>query len=406
MHHTTTLANGLTVVTVPLAGIETAAIGLHFDIGSRHEAPAQNGVAHMVEHMVFKGTAARSARRIAEEIEDVGGQLNAYTARDTTVLHARVLSGDVGLAVEMIADLACAPVLDPGELEKERHVVLQELGEATDTPDDIIHDHLQLAAYADQPLGRSVLGTQASIGALSAADCRDWITANFTGGAAVLSAAGRVDHAALVDLAERHLGGLPAGAAASTALARFTGGAHADKRKFEQAHLTLGWEGPAQTAPEQTAMQLFACAAGGGMSSRLFQEVREERGLAYSIWAHHTPFTDTGLFSVYLACAPAEAARARDLTTRVLAEAAAGLDEAELARARAQLKAGLLMSLEGASGWSEFAARQWLIHRRAVTPVEIVARIDACGVDQVRAAAAAMLARAPASATVGLRKAA
>ena len=406
MIEATTLPNGLTVLSIPLPGIETAAIGLHFDIGSRHEAPAQNGVAHMVEHMVFKGTATRSARRIAEEIEDVGGQLNAYTARDTTVLHARVLAGDVGLAVEMIADLACAPVLDPAELEKERQVVLQELGEATDTPDDIIHDHLQLAAYADQPLGRSVLGTQASIESLSAADCRDWIATNFTGGAAVLSAAGRVDHAAMVDLAERHLGRLPTGTPAATVPARFTGGAHADRRKFEQAHLTLGWEGPAQTAPDQTAMQLFACAAGGGMSSRLFQEVREERGLAYSIWAHHTPFTDTGLFSVYLACAPAEAARARELTTRVLADTAAGLDETELARARAQLKAGLLMSLEGASGWSEFAARQWLIHCRAVTPAEIVARIDSATVDEVRAAAATMLARAPASATVGLRKAA
>jgi len=156
LHQQTTLPNGLTILTVPMPGVETAAIGLHLDVGSRHEPARVNGVAHMIEHMVFKGTQRRSAKRIAEEIEDVGGQLNAYTARDTTVFHARVLADDVALAVDMISDLVCAPVLDAAELEKEREVVLQELGEARDTPDDIIHDHLQAVAYAGQPIGRSV----------------------------------------------------------------------------------------------------------------------------------------------------------------------------------------------------------------------------------------------------------
>ncbi len=406
MHHQTTLANGLTVITVPLPGIETAAINLHFDAGSRHEADAQNGVAHMVEHMVFKGTTKRTARAIADEIEDVGGSLNAYTARDTTVFHARVLADDVPLGVEMIADLVSNATLDSAELEKERQVILQELAEARDTPDDIVHDHLQLAAFAGQPLGQSILGTEASIGALGARDCRDWIAARFTGGAAVLCAAGKVDHAAMIDLAERHLGALPPGERSVAQPPHFTAGKHADKRKFEQAHLTMGWEGPATTHPDQTAMQLFTCAVGGGMSSRLFQEVREERGLAYSIYAHHTPFADTGLFAVYLACAPAEAANARGLAERVLGETAEGITGAELARSRAQLKAGLLMSLEGASGWAEFAARQFLTRGRVVPPAEIVARIDAVSLDQVRAAAKTMLARAPASATVGLKRAA
>lgn len=404
MHHQTTLPNGLTVLTIPLPGVETGAIGLHVDVGSRHEPAAQNGVAHMIEHMVFKGTAARSARQIAEEIEDVGGQLNAYTARDATVFHSRVLADNVPLAVEMIADLVRCPVLDPAELDKERAVVLQELGEARDTPDDIVHDYLQEAAFADQPLGRSILGSEASIAAIQPDDLRQWLTAHFTGGASVLAAAGKVDHDTMVELAERHLGALPAASPVTASPAAFTGTAHVDKRKFEQAHLTLGWEGPSNTAADHTAIQLFACASGGGMSSRLFQELREERGLAYSVWAHHQPFADTGLFSVYLATAPKEAAAARDLTHEVLASTARDLTEAELARARAQLRAGLLMNLEASAGWSEFAARQWLIHRRMRTPAEIVARMKAVTLDEVRTAAAAMLARAPASATVGLKK--
>lgn len=406
MTEITRLANGLTVITVPLPGIETAAVGLHFDSGSRHEPDAVNGVAHMVEHMVFKGTATRSAKRIAEEIEDVGGQLNAYTSRDTTVFHARVLRADVDLATAMIADLVIAPTLDGQDFDKERQVVLQELGEAIDTPDDIIHDHLQLAAYEGQAIGRSILGTADSIGALTADDCRSWIAGKLTGGGAVLSAAGAVEHEAMVALAEGVLGRLaPSACAVPPPSPRFTGGKHADKRKFEQAHLTLGWEGPAVTHPDQTAMQLFTSAVGGGMSSRLFQELREERGLAYSIWANHTPFADTGLFTVYLACAPVEAARANDLVREVMAATAADLSEAELARARAQLKAGLLMSLEGAGGWADYSARQWMTRGRVAAPADIVARIDATGVDQVRAAATAMLAREPARATVGVRRA-
>lgn len=406
MHQQTILPNGLTVLTVPLPGVETAAIGLHFDVGSRHEPARVNGVAHMIEHMVFKGTARRSARAIAEQIEDVGGQLNAYTARDTTVFHARVLAGDLPLAVDMIADLVRNPVLDAAELEKERDVVLQELGEARDTPDDIIHDHLQEVAYADQPIGRSVLGEEETIAAIGAGDLRGWLDTHYTGGAAVLVGAGKVEHAALVDLAEAHLAGLPGTPPAVVEAARFTGGAHAETRKLEQAHLTLGWAGPAHTSPDHMAVQLFTCAVGGGMSSRLFQEVREERGLAYTVWAHHTPFTDTGLFSVYLATAPKRARDADALTRDVLAATAVGLEEAELARAKAQLKAGLLMNLESSSGWAEYAARQFLVHRRVRAPAEIVATMEAVTLEQVRDAAARMLFNAPASATIGCKRAA
>jgi len=401
-----TLPNGLRVLTDAMPGLETAAVGLYLDTGSRFEAAAENGVAHLLEHMVFKGTRTRSARAIAEQIEDVGGAMNAFTARDMTAFHARVLAGDVPLAVELIADLVSNPVLDPAEMEKEREVVLQELGEARDTPDDIIHDNLQETAFADQPLGRPVLGSDATIAALDRPTLASWMERCFRGPSAVLVAAGKVDHAAVRDLAERHLGGLPNGARPEAEPGRYTGGEHLDPRKFEQAHVTLGYEGPGHADALHTPTQLFALACGGGMSSRLFQELREERGLVYSIFAHHQPYADTGLFSVYFACGQRAAGRARALAEDVLAACATGLDAPELERAKAQAKAALLMSLEGAQGRSEYLARQMLVHGRAVAPADVVAKIEAATVDTVRAAGRALLERRQTRATVGMKKAA
>ncbi len=400
----TTLSNGLRVVTHATPGAETAAIGLYADTGSRFEDAALNGVAHLFEHMVFKGTATRSARAIAEAIEDVGGQLNAYTARDMTAFHARVLGDDVPLAFELIADLVRAPRFDPDDLALEKEVVLAELGEARDTPDDIVFDHLQEAAYPDQPLGRSILGSEASIAAIEPDHLRGWLDTQFRGDACVLAAAGKVDHDALVRRAEAALGDLPGAARREGQAGRFGGGTVHDRRRFEQVHLTFGYEAAAHNAPDYYSLMLFAMAAGGGMSSRLFQELREERGLAYSVYASMTPYVDTGLFAVYLATANDNAARASALALQVLDQCASGLDIAELARAKAQLKAGLLMSLEGCAGQSEYLARQMLIHGAPVQPVEVVAKIDACTIDEVREAARRMIAGSMARAHVGAIK--
>lgn len=400
----TTLANGLRIVSYPTPGAETAAIGLHADTGSRFEEPSVNGVAHLFEHMVFKGTGTRSARDIAEQIEDVGGQLNAYTARDMTAFHARVLGEDVPLALELIADLVRAPRFDAGDLEREKEVVLSELGEARDTPDDIVFDHLQEAAYPDQPLGRSILGSEESIAAIEPEHLRGWLDAQFRGEVCVLAAAGKVDHDALVVLAERLLGDLPTGGRTAGERAIYGGGTRHDRRRFEQTHLTFAYEAAAHGAPDYYPLMLFATAAGGGMSSRLFQELREERGLAYSVYSTMTPYADTGLFSVYLASANNNAARAGALAVQVLGECAGGLDAAELARAKAQLKAGLLMSLEGCAGQAEYLARQMLIHGHPLPPAEVVAKVDACTVDDVRDAAKHMLAGPVARAHVGAIK--
>ena len=397
----TTLANGVRVVSRAMPHVETVALGLHVDTGARLESERTNGVAHLLEHMVFKGTATRTARRIAEEIEDVGGSLNAYTARDMTVFHARLLGRDAALGLDMIADLVRAPRFDADELEREKAVVLQELGEARDTPDDIVFDHLQAAAFPGQAIGRSILGDETSIAAITGDDLRNWLGVQYRGGSCIVAAAGEIDHDALVRLSEQLFGDLVPGTRPTAPDAVFAPGAIHDRRKFEQAHLTLGAAAPGHHHPDYDAVALFVMAAGGGASSRLFQELREERGLAYSVYASTTPYADAGLFSVYLATAKKDAARAFDLAVAVLADTAATLRPEELARAKAQVRAGLLMSLESPGGWAEFLARQLLAHGRLQTPADLVARIEAVDLDHVRAAAGRLVAGPYAIADVG-----
>ncbi len=395
------LANGLTVAVEPMAGVETLAVGLYADVGARSEPERLSGLAHMVEHMVFKGAGSRDARALAEAVEDVGGSINAWTARDHTVFHARLLAGDLALGIDIIADLVRAPHLSADELEREKGVVLAELGEARDTPDDIVFDHLQSAAYPAQPFGRPVLGDEASIAAIAAVDLSDWIARQYRPAGLVLAAAGKVDEDALLRLAEGRFGDLAPGTAPPPPPASFTGGVHHDTRRFDQVHLALARPGLSHADPGHHALALFAQAAGGGMSSRLFQSVREARGLAYSIYAWFQPHADTGMFGVYLAAAKADAARALKLTRETLAATAAGLDRAELDRARAQAKAGLLMGLESVQGRCDHLARQIQVHGRIVPAAETVAAIDAVTVADARAAGAATLAGDEALATVG-----
>jgi predicted Zn-dependent peptidase len=399
------LPNGLTVASWAMPGVETVALSISADTGSRFESAPLNGLAHLFEHMVFKGTQRRSARQIAEEMEDVGGQLNAWTSRDSTMFHARLLAKDLPLGVDLVADLVSNPRFDAGDLAREKEVVLQELGEARDTPDDIVFDHLQEAAYPDQGLGRSILGDEASLARITRDDLVQWQAAHYAPQRLALVVAGKVDHDALCLLAEA---AFPAAAGNAIApagdAARFSPISRHDRRRIEQAQLTAGWAAPGHHDPAQDAALLFTLAAGGGMSSRLFQQVREERGLAYAVSAAVQPYADGGLMSVHAATDPANAAAARDLIDRVLAETALGLEQAELDRARAQALAGLLMALEAPQGAGDYLARSLLVHRRFVPPAEIVARIEAVTVDDARAAGAAMLAHTPARAEIGKHK--
>lgn len=399
------LDNGLRVASWAMPGLETAAVALITDAGSRHERAEHNGLAHLFEHMVFKGTHRRSARAIAEEMEDVGGQLNAWTSRDSTMFHARILGRDLPLAVDLIADLVTGARFDADDMAREKEVVLQELGEARDTPDDIVFDHLQLAAFPGQGLGRSILGDEESLARIGRDDLVDWQASHYALQRLTLVATGKVDHATLCQLAATAFPAAATGAAvAATESAVFAACLHHDSRRIEQAQLTAGWAAPSHHDPAQDAALLFTLAAGGGMSSRLFQQVREERGLAYTVSASLQPYADAGLMSVHAATDPKQAAAARDLITQVLHQTAQGLEKAELDRARAQAVAGLLMALEGAQGASDYLGRSLMVHGRFLPPAELVARIEAVTVDQARAAGAAMLAGAPARAEIGRHK--
>ena len=395
------LSNGLTIAVEPMAGVETLAVGLYADVGSRSEPPGLSGLAHMLEHMVFKGAGSRDARAIAEAIEDKGGSINAWTARDHTVFHTRMLAGDLALGLDLVADLVRDPHLKADELEREKEVVLSELGEARDTPDDIIFDHLSAAAYADQPMGLPVLGDETSIAAIDSKALRNWLDDQYRPDRLVIAAAGKVDEDELLKIAERRFGDIAANPAPTFVPASFTSGTRHDRRRFDQLHLSFAFPAPAYREDGLHAMALWASAVGGGMSSRLFQELREERGLAYSIYSWAQAFGDTGMFGVYCAAQQDKGAEAFALARDVLAKAAETLDEAELARAKAQAKAGLLMGLESVATRCDYLARQVQIHGRIVPPSETVALIDAVTVEHARAAGQKALSGPMAVASVG-----
>ena len=401
MAELTRLPNGVTVAIDPMDGAQSAAIGLHAFVGSRSEPDGKGGLAHLVEHMVFKGARGRDARAIAEAIEDVGGSLNAWTARDQTVFHARTLAPDVGLALELIADLVRAPKLDEAELEREKLVILSELGECLDAPDDLIHDHLFEAAFGEQPLARPVLGNERSIRSLARADCAAWLKEQYRPEGLVIAAAGKVDPGHVLLLSEALFGDLEAVPPPALESASFTGGVKSDRRTAEQTHLAFAFPGLAASDPHAPALALFTQAVGGGMSSRLFQELREERGLAYSIYAWAQGFADTGLFAVNLSADKARAVEAMALASQTVEQAAGDLSGAELNRARAQVEAGILMALETPQGRADSMARSIEIFGRVMSADEMLAELRAVDVDAARAAGQRLLAGPRAMASIG-----
>ncbi|MEK0084718.1 M16 family metallopeptidase [Benzoatithermus flavus] len=385
LYRITKLDNGLRVVSELMPRLETAALGVWVDVGTRYEPAEVNGVAHLLEHMAFKGTRTRSARAIAEEIERVGGSLNAYTSREHTAYYARILGSDVALAADIIADILQRSTFDPAELEKERHVVLQEIGQVRDTPDDLVFDLLQEAAYPDQPMGRSILGPEAIVATMPREALIDYMARHYGPARMVLSAAGKVDHDHLVELASRLFRDLPATAGTPAPAARYQGGSRIERRPdLEQVHVCLGLEGVAYHDPDHFALQVLSTALGGGMSSRLFQEAREERGLCYSIFSFASAYADTGTLGVYAGTDPEDV---EELLAVVADETRSLIEEPredELVRARAQLKASLFMGLESCSAVCEDNARQLLCFGRRIPSEEIVARIDAVDTDAIR----------------------
>ena len=397
------MANGLTVAVDPLPGAESVAFGLYASVGSRSEPEGLGGLAHIVEHMVFKGAGGRDTRALAEAIEDVGGSLNAWTARDQTVFHGRALARDLGLLAQLIADLVRAPHFEEEHLEREKQVILSELGECLDAPDDLVHDHLLEAAFEGQAIGRPVLGKEKTILAVSREDCLDWLKKEFVPARLVISASGRVSLDEVVQLAGRLFGDMPAGEPPVIDCARFTGGARNDGRNFEQAHWCLAFEGLPASDPQNPALALFVQALGGGTSSRLFQELREERGLAYSVYAWNQGFADTGLVGIGCAAERARAAESVHLAREILAATAEGLTEAELSRARAQMEAGLLMGMETAQGRADQMARSIEVFNRILSLSELLEHIRAVTLDDARKAGRRLLEGPIAVASVGAK---
>jgi predicted Zn-dependent peptidase len=372
-----TLSNGLRIVTDRVDTVATVSLGLWVDVGTRHEPPQINGVAHFLEHMAFKGTKRRSALAIAEEIEAVGGHLNAYTSRESTAYYAKVLKEDVGLALDILADILQHSTFEPNELERERAVILQEIGQAHDTPDDIIFDYFQECAFPGQAMGRPVLGSPDIIRGLSRKSVVAYLKDHYGAARMVLSAAGNVDHDAFVELAEKLLRDMPAERAVSTEPARYVGGEHRLDRDLEQLHLVLGFPGLPLDDPDYYASAVLSTAFGGGMSSRLFQEVREKRGLVYAVSSFAHGYRDGGLFGIYAGTGEEEATELLPVLCEETAKLEAGFTPVELARAKAQMKAGLLMSLESTSARCEQMAQHMLIHGTPFDTDDIVRRIDA-----------------------------
>ena len=380
----TTLPNGFRIVTEHMPGLKSASIGVWVTAGGRHERPEQNGIAHFLEHMAFKGTKTRTSLQIAESIEDVGGYINAYTSREMTAYYARVLQDDVPLALDVISDIVLNPVFDPKEIEVERHVILQEIGQALDTPDDVIFDWLQEASYPDQAFGRTILGPSERVSSFTRGDLTRFVGEHYGPDQMILSAAGGVDHDRIVAEATAIFGGLKPVGAALIQLAAFRGGERREVKDLEQVHFALAFEAPGYRAPDVYTAQVYATALGGGMSSRLFQKIREERGLCYSIFAQSAAYEDTGQITLYAGTSEEEIGELTRLTLDELKRSSEDMTEAEVARARAQLKAGLLMGLESPSSRAERSARLLAIWGRVPDLDEAVAKIDAVSLGDVR----------------------
>jgi len=398
----TRLPSGLTVVTDAMPHLQSASLGVWIGAGSRYEREDEQGISHFLEHMAFKGTKARTARQIAEEIEAVGGDLNAATSVESTAYYARVLRADVPLALDVLSDILANPTFEPEELAREKNVIVQEIGAVEDAPDDLVFEYLQGTTFPDQPIGRSILGTPETVRAIDARRLRGYLARNYRAPDMVIAAAGAVEHQAVVADVERRFASFNGPEKTAPEGARFVGGSRIESRDLEQVHVAFALEGVPQRHPSIYSLQVFTNVLGGGMSSRLFQEVREIRGLCYSVYAFHAAYADTGMLGVYAGTDAADLPELMRVVVDEIGNAAETISEREIARSKAQMKAGLLMALESSGARAEQLARQMLIYGRPIPLEEIVGKIEAVTVESARAAGRALIGRGrPAVAVVG-----
>jgi len=400
---TTVLKNGITVATQRFDNVESVSVGAWFKAGTRNEHDHEHGIAHMLEHMAFKGTATRSARDLAEAIENVGGDINAATSVETTSFFVRVLRRDTALAIDVLADILQNSRFEADELEREKHVVLQELGAAIDTPDDVVFDRFTETAFRHQPVGRSILGTRDTIASFTPDMIRAYVDREYSGERMVIAATGAVDHDEIVRMAEQRFSKMkPSAEGRELGLAHYVGGDYREQRALQDTQVVLGFEGRAYHVRDYYCSQVLAMLLGGAMSSRLFQEVREKHGLCYSIYAFHWGFSDTGIFGVHAATEPGDLPKLLELIIGELSRAAFDIEQSELDRARAQFRASLLMSGESAPSRAGQIARQILLFGRPIPNEELLLRLDNLTVARLRDLAGRIfVASAPTVSAVG-----
>jgi len=380
------LSNGITIATDTMPDVKTASLGIWVAAGARYEDEDEHGISHLLEHMAFKGTKTRTALQLSEEIENVGGELNAATGIEVTSYYSRLLGRDLPLAFDILSDILTNSTYEQSELAREQSVIVQEIGGAADDPDDVVYDLFQETAFPAQAIGRPILGTPETVRSFTPEKLRAYMAKRYRGSRMIVAAAGAVNHDELLAAAKQKLASIPNGDVAPPKQASYAGGVEIRARKLEQTHLVLGLEGVSYHAPERFSVQAFVNLAGGGGSSRLFQEVRERRGLCYSIQTFHSSYQDAGLFGV---AAGADGADSEELMRVVIAElheAAEKATQAEVDRAKAQMRVGLLSALESTSARADQLGARLLAFGRAIPFEEIERRIDEITLESVRAA--------------------
>lgn len=379
----TRLPSGLLVATEYMDRVETISMGAYVAAGTRHETEVENGASHFLEHMAFKGTQTRSAINIAEEVENVGGHINAYTARELTAYYIKLLKEDHELGVDILGDILTHSIFDPQEMERERGVILQEIGQANDSPDDIVFDHFQATAYPNQPMGRPTLGSEAHIRNMTREMLQNYMHNNYAANNTIFAAAGNLQHDQIVALVEKYFKDLPTNGRTSTVPAHYQGGEFREERELDQANIVLGFPSVHHEHPDYYAVILLSTILGGGMSSRLFQEIREKRGLVYSVYAYNITHQDDGLFGIYVGTGEEQTKELFPVLIEEIKKIQQQVMPDELKRTRAQLKSSLLMSLESTANRCEQIARQLQIYKRILPTQEVIEKINAITTEDI-----------------------
>jgi len=378
------LNNGLRVVTQNMPGLETVSMGIWNFVGGRDELENVNGVAHLLEHMAFKGTKSRSALQIAETIENVGGDINAYTSKEITAYYVKLIAEDLPLGIDILTDILQNSTFAEDELNRERGVVLQEIGMYLDQPDDMIFDYWQEKAYPNQSMGRSILGKTDIIKNITRDQVKDFMTSHYNPNKMIVSAAGKINHDEFVEQISKSCVNLPIGTTNNRETSKYFSGEYREEKDLEQIHLLLGFEGIDYHSEDYYSLLVYSSLLGGGMSSRLFQEIREKRGLVYGISSFSSSYTDTGLFGIYAGTGNTQIEELIPVLCYELKNSPNSISEKEINRGKAQLKASLMMGRESAFRRCESAARQLLVFNKVIDPIDTIKQIDAVSKDTVQ----------------------